>query len=131
MSGDNSQATMTTANLACPPVDCQKEGTTTTASLACFPDDLQNKTITTKVPALPCPADNCSKKLKTKKTLGIHMDKFHVGAQNFSNQVRNFLLSPIPGPSSTPDVPPGSAPVNAPPSGVTATPNMVSKPMQL
>jgi hypothetical protein len=71
----------------------------------------------------PC---NISKKLKTKQTLGKHMDKFHAEAENFSNQVRNFLLSPIPGP----DVPLGSSPSTAPASGLTATPNVVPRPRQ-
>ena len=80
--------------------ESQIEATATTASLAC-PDESQKEATATKV-SLTCPADNCSKKLKSKQTLGKHMDKFHSGVQIVSNHVRNFLLSPIPGPSNRP-----------------------------
>ena len=99
MSGDNAQT---------------EEAATTTASLACSADDSRNEITMTK-PGLACPDDKCSKKLKNKQTLGRHMEKFHAVGQQVSNTVRNFLLSPIPGPSSAPDFPPApSAPLLVP-----------------
>ena len=119
MSGDNAQT---------------EEAATTTASLACSADDSRNEITMTK-PGLACPDDKCSKKLKNKQTLGRHMEKFHAVGQQVSNTVRNFLLSPIPGPSSAPDFPPApsahapSAPAAA---GTPATtPAPVTKPRQL
>ena len=118
MSGDNSQ----------------KEAATTTASSACNADESLTETTMTK-PVLACPADNCSKKLKTKQNLGRHMDKFHAVGQQVSNTVRNFLHSPIPGPSSAPDFPftPSAHAPSAPSADATpaTTPAQVPKPRQL
>ena len=58
------------------------------------------------------------------------MDKFHAVGQQVSNTVRNFLLSPIPGPSSAPDFPPAPSALAA--TGTPATtPAPVTKPRQL
>ena len=99
----------------------QKEAAMTTASSACNADDSQNDTTMKKV-SLACPADNCSKKLKTTQNLGRHMEKFHAVGQKVSNTVRNFLLSPVAGTSSAPDLPPGAshAPRGLPPSASSA-----------
>ena len=111
----------------------QKEAAMTTASSACNADDSQNDTTMTKV-SLACPADNCSKKLKTTQNLGRHMEKFHAVGQKVSNTVRNFLLSPVAGTSSAPDLPPGAshAPRGLAPSAPSAiTPAPTSRPRQL
>ena len=67
----------------------QKETTMTTASSACLSDDPQHVATLTKV-GLTCPAENCSKTLKSKQTLGKHMDKFHAGVQQGVQHVKNF-----------------------------------------
>ena len=75
----------------------------------------------------PCPADNCNKTCASKQNLSRHIVKAHEGVQQGVHQLKNFLLSPMTRPSSSPGPPlaMSPAPVTA---ASTSAPSTTSGP---
>ena len=75
----------------------------------------------------PCPADNCNETRASKQTLSRHIVKAHEGVQQGVHQLKNFLLSPMTKPSSSPGPPlaMSPAPVTA---ASTSAPSTTSGP---